>query len=172
MIDLTPIEIRKKKGDFPRSLRGYDAEEVDLFLDLAADRLEEVVTRVRELEARVHQLEEELAEYRTRERALTEALISAESLRAEVRRQAEEEAALIRRSAEVAAEELRGEALQAVAREEELVRRLRARRAHALRSWRAFLERELAELAVYVEAMDGGASEGSDGVGKDQVVER
>ena len=43
MIDLTPIDIRKKKGDFSRSLRGYDVADVDMFLDLVADRLEEVV---------------------------------------------------------------------------------------------------------------------------------
>lgn len=154
MIDLTPIDIRKKKGDFPRSLRGYEAAEVDLFLDLAADRLEEVVTHAREVEARLQEVESELAEYRQRERALTEALVSAENLRAEYRRRAEEEAALIRKAAELAAEELRKEAHEAVAREEERVRRIRAQRAQALRSYREFLERELAGLSAYVEATE------------------
>lgn len=179
MIDLTPIEIRKKKGDFPRSLRGYDVDEVDLFLDLAADRLEEVVTRMRELEARLYQQAEQLELYRGRERALTEALVSAEALREEVRRQAEEEATLIRRAAELSAEELRSAALQAVAREEEAVRRLRARRAQALRSYRTFLERELAELAVYAEVAAGGPAgapvpspEVSDTLSADEVIER
>lgn len=179
MIDLTPIEIRKKKGDFPRSLRGYDAAEVDLFLDLAADRLEEVVTRVRDLEARLYQQEEQLESYRGRERALTEALVSAEALRADVRRQAEEEASLIRRAAELSAKEAQAAAMQAVAREEEAIRRLRARREQALRSYRAFLERELAELAVHAEVAAGGpdgesrlSPEVSDTLSADQVIER
>ena len=38
MIDLTPLDVRKKKADFRRGLRGYDIEEVDAFLDLAAER--------------------------------------------------------------------------------------------------------------------------------------
>ena len=40
MIDLTPLEVRKKKGDFRRGLRGYDPPQVDDFLDIVADRLE------------------------------------------------------------------------------------------------------------------------------------
>ena len=43
MIDLTPLEVRKKKGDFRRGFRGYDAELVNDFLDLVADRMEELV---------------------------------------------------------------------------------------------------------------------------------
>jgi DivIVA domain-containing protein len=155
MIDLTPIEIRKKKGDFPRSVRGYNVTEVDLFLELAADRLEEVVTQVRELEARTIQLEEQLGLYRQREKALTDALVSAEALREEMRLQAEREADLIRRSAEMDAEKLRSAAHQSVEREHELMRRLRARRVQALESFRHFLERELAELSVMAEVAAG-----------------
>ncbi len=161
MIDLTPIEIRKKKGDFPRSIRGYNVADVDLFLELAADRLEEVVTLVRELEARAFQLEEQLGLYRDREKALTDALVSAEALREEVRRQAEREADLIRRNAEADAEKIRSAALQAVEREHEVIRRLRARRAQALQSFRHFLQRELAELSVMAEVAAGEAAAGS-----------
>lgn len=153
MIDLTPIEIRKKKGDFPRAVRGYNIAEVDLFLELAADRLEEVVMEVRELEAKVQRLEEQLSSFRERDQALTAALVSAEAMREEVRQQAEREAELIRRKADLEAEERRAAAVQAVEREQELLRRLRARRAQAVESFRLFLERELAELSVLAEAV-------------------
>lgn len=155
MIDLTPIEIRKKKGDFPRSVRGYNVTEVDLFLELAADRLEELVTGARAAELRAVRLEEELSIYRERERALTDALVSAEALREEICRQAEREAELIRRTAEADAEELRRQALIAVEREQEILRRLQARRAQALHSFRLMLERELAEVAVLAESGPG-----------------
>jgi DivIVA domain-containing protein len=152
MIDLTPIEIRKKKGDFPRSVRGYNVTEVDLFLDLVADRLEEVVRNSREVEARIHQLEEQLSVYRERERALTEALVSAETLREESRRQSERESEILRQRAEAEAEKIRAAALLAVEKEQEILRRIRARRVQALNSFRLFLERELAELSVIVES--------------------
>lgn len=161
MIDLTPIDIRKKKGDFPRSMRGYNVAEVDLFLDLAADRLEEVVTVSREIEARFYQLEEQLSVYREREKALTNALVSAETLREESRRQSERETDLLRRAAEAEAEQIRGAALHAVEHEQEILRRVRARRVQALHSFRIFLERELAELAVMADmaTQELGASE-------------
>ena len=43
MIDLTPLDVRKKRGDFRRILRGYEPEEVDTFLQLVAERMEELV---------------------------------------------------------------------------------------------------------------------------------
>ena len=34
MIDLTPLDVRNKRGDFKKLLRGYDPQEVDVFLEL------------------------------------------------------------------------------------------------------------------------------------------
>ena len=39
MIDLTPLDVRSKRGDFRRILRGYEPQEVDTFLELVAERL-------------------------------------------------------------------------------------------------------------------------------------
>ncbi len=155
MIDLTPIDIRKKKGDFPRAMRGYDVADVDLFLDLVADRVEELANHTRRLEDRLTQLEAQLEEYRQRERALNDALVSAQELREQVRHQSAKEAELLRREAEIEAEKIRVAALKAREQEEDLIRRLKARRMQLLRTFRSFLERELAELAVMAEGMGG-----------------
>lgn len=152
MLGLTPIEVRKKKEELPRALRGYETSAVDIFLELTADRLESLINEVRALESKLREQGEELESYRSRESALMAALVSAESLGAEVRRQAEEDAELIRRAAEVSAGELKEEAMAAVAREEDELRRIRARKEQAIRSYRTFLERELAELTVEVES--------------------
>ena len=50
MIDLTPLDVRKKRGDFAKTLRGYDASEVDNFLELVAERMEALVKEKLELE--------------------------------------------------------------------------------------------------------------------------
>src|SRR5690606_17758021 len=92
MIDLTPLEVRKKKGDFKRAMRGYDTPLVDDFLDLVADRMEELVRENLSLTERTTRSEQQIAEYRERERALTEALVTAQEMREEVRRQATREA--------------------------------------------------------------------------------
>ena len=53
MIDLTPLDVRKKKGDFRRGLRGYEPQQVDDFLDVVADRLDALV---REHQAMVYSI--------------------------------------------------------------------------------------------------------------------
>lgn len=114
MMDLTPLEVRKKKGDFRRQIRGYDPESVDDFLDLAADRLEAVVRENLALAEKAGRLEEQVKEYREREKALTEALVSAQQMRAEVRAQAAREADQARSEAASEVEAARREARAAL----------------------------------------------------------
>src|SRR5690554_1674 len=148
MIDLTPLEVRKKKGDFKRAMRGYDPALVDDFLELVADRLEELVRENLGHEDRIRQLEQQLRDYKECERALTDALVSAQELREEVREQALRDAELARREAEQEAEQIRTNVAQEIEREEQTLKRLRARQAQLARSYRALLERELEELEV------------------------
>ncbi|HEU5210412.1 MAG TPA: DivIVA domain-containing protein [Longimicrobiales bacterium] len=148
MIDLTPLEVRKKKGDFKRAMRGYDPGLVDDFLELVADRLEELVRANLSHEDRVRQLEQQLRDYKERERALTDALVSAQELREEMREQAVRDAEMARREAEQEAEQIRANVAQEIEREEQTLRRLRARQAQLAQSYRALLERELEELEV------------------------
>lgn len=156
MIDLTPLEVRKKKGDFRRGMRGYDPQSVDDFLDVVADRLEQLVRENASMHERFSRLEDQVNDYRERERALTEALVTAQEMREQMRLQLEREAELKRREAEADAENIRSEARQTLEREEETIRRLQARQAQFLQSYRAFLERELAELSAEMESLDLG----------------
>ncbi len=153
MIDLTPLEVRKKKGDFRKAMRGYDPALVDDFLDVTADRMEELVRENMTFSDRVTRLEVLVADYREREKALTEALVSAQEMREETRRQAQRDADLLRREAEAEAADIRAAAHQAKEKEEDGLRRLRAQRSQLMKSFRAFLERELAELSVAEEAL-------------------
>lgn len=175
MIDLTPLEVRKKKGDFRRTMRGYDPSLVDDFLDLAADRMEELVRENMSLTERLGRQEQQVTEFRERERALTEALVTAQEMREEIRRQstreaelamkaAEQETRQLRVSAEQESAKLRSDAQQEAARvraevellrerEESAVQRLRARQRQFLGSYRAFLERELTELSVVTRTL-------------------
>ncbi|HSM35150.1 MAG TPA: DivIVA domain-containing protein, partial [Longimicrobiales bacterium] len=154
MIDLTPLEVRQKKADFPRGLRGYDPGHVDDFLDLVADRLEALVRENRRLEEEIGTLRSRAGEYRDREKALTEALVSAQQMRETVREQTSKEAELMRREAEQEAQQVRSDALRSIEKEEETLRRLRARQRQLVDGYRAMLERELRELAVVAESLD------------------
>lgn len=154
MIDLTPLEVRKKKGDFRRQLRGYDPAQVDDFLDVVADRLEAVVRENLSVAERVARLEQQVTDYRDRERALTEALVTAQEMREEIRSQTSKEIELAKRQAVQDAERIRIDAEQDREREEGNVRLLRQRQRQLLHSFRTFLERELSELVVFSKALE------------------
>jgi DivIVA domain-containing protein len=161
MIDLTPLEVRQKKGDFRRAMRGYEPALVDDFLDLVAERLEAVVRENRAMHDDLARLREQLTEFKERERALTEALVTAQEMREELRKQAERDAELVRREAEAEIARQRAESAAEFEREQDSLRTLRARRAQLLRSFRTFLERELAELSVAEDAVAAESGEGA-----------
>ncbi|MEX0856174.1 MAG: DivIVA domain-containing protein [Gemmatimonadota bacterium] len=159
MIDLTPLDIRKKKGDFGRGLRGYDPQEVDTFLEMAADRLEEVVRENLTLKERAERLAQQVHGQEGREKAVQEALVSAQTLRTEIQEQARREADLARREAESAAQEIRKEAELRLTEARDLVERtleerrrelveLNRARARFLKSFRTLLERELDNVEI------------------------
>lgn len=148
MIDLTPLDVRKKKGDFRRTVRGYDPELVDDFLDMVAERLEELVKQNVALTERAEHLQEQVASYREREKALNDALVTAQQLRSEAQAQADREAEMVRREAERQAERIveEGErSLRDLSRELET---LQARKRQFVRAFRTLLDRYLSDLEL------------------------
>jgi cell division initiation protein len=158
MIDLTPLEVRHKKGDFRRVVRGYDPELVNDFLDLVADRLEELVRENLALRDAADSIQEELVSYRQKEQALSAALMGAQQMQEGTREQAERERELLLREARLAADSVRHEAMRQVIREEEALRQMKARRHQLVASFRRMLERELTELDVIQETLELGAA--------------
>jgi DivIVA domain-containing protein len=145
MIDLTPLDVRKKKGDFRRAVRGYDTELVDDFLDMVAERLEELVKQNVALTERAEHLQEQVASYRERERALNEALVTAQQLRTEAQAQADREAELVRREAHGQAERILEEGQRSVRELQRELETLQARRSQFVRAFRTLLERHLGD---------------------------
>lgn len=92
MIDLTPLDVRKKRGDFKKGLRGYDPEEVDGFLELVAERFEELVRQNLTLSERTERLEAQVRSQEGREKAVNDALVTAQQLREEIQDQARRDA--------------------------------------------------------------------------------
>ena len=146
---LTPLDVRRY--DFGRSLRGYDPVRVDQFREQVAEEMERLSRISQELDSKARSFHEQLRAYRERDKALNEALVSAQQLRSEMREQAEREAQLIVREAQQ-----EGEKLIEAARGD--VRKMRAELETLDRSRRAFMSqlrslisRQLSEL----EAAEG-----------------
>jgi DivIVA domain-containing protein len=154
MIDLTPLDVRNKRGDFRKLLRGYDPQEVDIFLELVAERMEALVRETIQLRERAETLGTQVTSQSERERAVQEALVTAQELREDIRTQAHRESELILQEAESAARRMQAEAeaqARAALRDAELrleqargaLDEVERRRNRFLRTYRQLLEREL-----------------------------
>ena len=78
-----------------KRLRGYDPERVEQFREQVAEELERLTRLNQDLDAKARGFHEQLRAFRERDKAINEALVSAQQLRAEIREQAEREAQLI-----------------------------------------------------------------------------
>ena len=143
MIDLTPLDVRKKCGDFKKSMRGYEPQEVDTFLDIVAERMEELVKETIGLRERAERLQAQVDAQSSRERAVQDALVTAQELREEMREQSRREAEVARREAEVEVRKVLAEADRRVEERRAALEELERKRARFLRAFRVLLEREL-----------------------------
>jgi DivIVA domain-containing protein len=141
---LTPLDVRRT--EFPAAIRGYDKARVDEFRDRVANELERLTRINQELESKAKGFHEQLRAFRERDKALNEALVSAQQLRAEVGEQAEREAQLLKREARAAGDRMLDESRHEMRRIAGEIEGLeRARRAY-LAQLRALVARQLAEL--------------------------
>ena len=143
---LTPLDVRTQ--EFVRAVRGYDRAQVDQFKVQVAEALERLGRERLQAEERLKSAQEQLRGYRERERAMNEALVAAQQLRADSREQAAREAELVVKEARAEAQRILQQAQQ-----DEVTVRERAQAAARqftayLAGFRGLLQRQLAELEV------------------------
>jgi DivIVA domain-containing protein len=144
---LTPLDVRRY--DFgSKSFRGYDERKVQDFRNQVVEELERLTRVNQELEAKARGFHEQLRAFRERDKALTEALVSAQQLRSEIREQAEREAQLILREARAEAERMLDSARAEVRGLEAELAALERSRIAYLGQLRSLVERQLAELTA------------------------
>ncbi len=103
-MNITPLDITQKQ--FAKAFRGYDREEVEGFLSLVAVEFEALVKEVNALREDNQRKVEELAEHKSRERALQETLVTAQKASEEIRDAARKEAEITISDAELQAEKI------------------------------------------------------------------
>lgn len=99
---LSPIEIQSHS--FRKVMRGFDPEDVKIFLTAVADSYQELVLQNTRMTKELESLQTHLDEFRRRENLLKEALYSAQKMADEVKAQAAREAQSIVQEAQVRGE--------------------------------------------------------------------
>jgi DivIVA domain-containing protein len=143
---LTPLDVRRY--DFGKSLRGYDPERVEQFREQVAEELERLTRQTQELEAKAKGFHEQLRAFRERDKALNDALVSAQQLRGEIRDQSEREAQLIIREARSEADRYLDDSRTEIRKLEAHIAELERARRNQLAQLRAMAERQLADITA------------------------
>jgi cell division initiation protein len=94
---IRPVDIRRK--EFKSGLRGYDANQVDDFLDEVADEFERIFAENQRMLEEITSLRERLQQFEELEASIQEALVQAQQVAQDLRRNAGKEAELIVREA-------------------------------------------------------------------------
>ena len=141
---LTPHDIRAQ--EFQAAMRGYNKVQVDEFKLRVSEEVERLLRERLQWEERLKYMQEQLRAFRERERAMNEALVAAQQLRADAKAQAE-------RDAETIIREAKGQAMLVVSAAQQDEQAVRERYDSAQRqfaayvaNFRALLERQLAEI--------------------------
>lgn len=135
---LTALEI--KQQEFDKSLRGYDKDEVQAFLNLMSNEWEHLVAKNRELEKRIDELEEKLKHYERVEEALHETLQTAKESAEQKLTGARKDARNKIEKAEMEAESIVREATQQRQQVRQSIIRLLDRRKEIIGGIRSYLE--------------------------------
>jgi cell division initiation protein len=96
---LTPMDI--KRQEFRKVMRGFDPVEVEAFLGMVADELEDLTRSNRDLKDRVIELETQLQDYKAIERTLQQTLATAQETSVKSVENAKKEAQMMIAEAEM-----------------------------------------------------------------------
>jgi len=103
-MSMTPLDIQQRR--FRTALRGLDKTEVDAFLNLVASEFETLVREVNELRDDQRHQRRLIDEYKAREQAIQDTMITAQRVTEEITDTAKKEADIIIGRAELEAEKL------------------------------------------------------------------
>jgi cell division initiation protein len=103
-VKLTPIEI--KNQEFKKAMRGYDTVEVDTFIELVADKYQDLLEENTKLAKRNLVLETEMANIKDVEKTLKQTLKNVQENSQMSKENSEKEANLLKKEAELASAQM------------------------------------------------------------------
>ncbi|HAV92870.1 TPA: hypothetical protein DCW38_06790 [candidate division WOR-3 bacterium] len=103
-MEITPLDIRKQ--EFKKSFNGFDKHEVETFLSMIAEQMEEVLRENNSYRDQMESLHNELERYKSLERTLQDTLTSAQRSTSDLKSNSVKEAEIIKRNAMLEAENI------------------------------------------------------------------
>ena len=165
---ITPLEV--KRQEFKKVLRGYDPVEVDTFLDMLSNELEELNTSNKHIKDKVIELETQLSDYKRMEKTLQQTLLQAQETSGKSIENSRKEADLIVKEAELKASQIVEKARTDFSRAKEEIANLKARKESSISRLKVLLNSELDLLrALQIDEEDLSKRDTSKGSGKEHL---
>jgi cell division initiation protein len=159
-IKVTPIDIQQKR--FHVGFRGYDRTEVEMFLDLVRDEMENLFREMAELREFRETYDERVRELAAKEETVKNAMLMTQKLVEDMRENARKEASLIIKDAEVRSQQIVGDSQQEKVQLEADILNLRRRKHHFLQDLKKVIQMHL-EMVNFEEHGDEIKEEPSQG---------
>jgi cell division initiation protein len=156
-MSITPLDIRKMS--FRRTLRGFDSEQVFSFLETVAHEFEAMVRQRDDLATQLKSTEQRLEQYTKIEKMLSETLLTAQKATDEARTNAQKEAELIIKDAQIRAGRYEDDARRRVHDLEAELVTLKNQRDSFLARFHAMLRTQLELLNTISEDLGKGEEE-------------
>lgn len=168
MMRITPLDIRKQP--FRKVLMGFDPDAVNSFLEMVAAEFEESIRERNDAATRLKVCEQRLEQYERIEKTLNETLMTAQRATDDARANAQREAELILKDAQVRADRYEDEARRRVHQLESDLVALRSQRDSFLARFKAMLRTQLELLGAITEGL-GGAGSRELALGADETLD-
>jgi cell division initiation protein len=167
---ITPLDIRKT--EFKTSFKGYDKNEVDVFLEMVAKEMESLIKENTVYMEQLRDLDSKIEDYRRMEKTLQNTLTSAQKTTDELRRNAEKESELIMRNARIQADHIIEESQAQANKYKTQLASLKSQRDNFIAQFRGLLEAQLQVLNRNWEELEIEEVQGEQKKEKQEETER
>jgi cell division initiation protein len=155
---ITPLDIRKQP--FRKTMRGFDPDEVNSFLEMVASEFEAIIKQDNDVQGQVKNFEQKLEHYVKIEKTLNDTLLTAQKATDDARINAQKEAELIMKDAQIRAGRYEDDTRRRVHELESELVSLKTQRDSFLARFRSMLKTQLELLAVISDDLKGGMRSG------------
>ncbi len=149
---ITPLDVGNHR--FPKRWRGYDQSEVDVFLEMVRQEMEEIIQENTYLTEELKKKSASLSEYRQNEQLLKDSMINAQRISEDMKNSMVKEAQAILAQAELEAEAIIHKAHERVIQLQEDVQDLKEQRVRAREELRSVLNTHMALIEVGLDRVE------------------
>lgn len=148
-MNLTSKDI--KKNDFRKSLRGFDANEVEAFLETVSNHYEKLLVENKNLMERIKSLTNDINIYKENELTLQKAIVKSQDLAEEIVNNAKRKADLIVREAELNSKKIGQDVNEDIINKKNELEEIKMKNERLMEETKSFLSDKLAEFEDFMK---------------------